>query len=114
MKKHFLVKAYKMAAGDRFGMGNTTANGFYTFYCCTLADLFKTIRIITPQGYRVPKAATLSKRLRNGAVIEGRNLLRNKTMEVKEIKEPVAVTQVVTWTNRNNLTHDLKLTEAEF
>lgn len=121
MAQKFLLKAYYNKGGkDPFGFSEP--KDFYIFYCSSIRDLRATMRCITAKGYRIPKPATLSSRIKDwlssnppGGIIELKNpLLQTRMYEIKRFNGIPGTLKKLDFTNSFNFTHKLKIAETEF
>jgi len=109
--RYFSIKAYKFPANDRFGFKESAE--YITFCALGLPDLYKTVRCITPRGYRVPKGRTLGKRVNSNSPLVGFNLLKTKTIEIIELKLQPKIVNRAVFTNASGMTHELKVISNE-
>lgn len=104
--KQFLIKAAKHSEKDIFGMSE--ASEFLYLYCSGLADLRKTIRCITPSGYRVRRKEWFSKHLKQGSLILNNPFFGTLMYEIKQISFTPEIEVKKEYTNRENYTHMIK------
>lgn len=109
--KQFLIRAAKHAGNDSFGMSE--ASEFIYLYCAGLDDLRKTIRCITPSGYRVRKKEWFSKHLKYGPLLLNNPFFGTLMYEIKQISFIPEVVVQKEYTNRNNFTHMMKKVASE-
>lgn len=97
MAKIFLLKASK----SKYDFFMSEPDEFLYFYSPTLKDLRATLRCITAKGYRVPKAPTISKRIKdyNGHLTLLNPFFRTTMFEIFEIKEPLEVKKELEYQN---------------
>lgn len=110
MTRKFLLKAAK----GKLPFYMSEADEFLYFYSPTLKDLRATLRCILAQGYRVPKPATLGKRINDhSGHLKGINPFFKTTMfEIFEIKNPLEVKKEIEFKNSFGFTHNLKVVES--
>lgn len=104
--KQFLIKAAKHSGKDSFGMSE--ASEFIYLYCTGLADLRKTIRCITPSGYRVRRKEWFSKHLKHGSLILNNPFFGTLMYEIKQVSFAPKIEVQKEYTNRDNFTHMMK------
>ena len=81
--KKFLIKCHKAQDDDHFWM--KPGEGFFVLFALGLANLENTVLSITPRGYRVPRKATLSKKVKLWGVLPGTSMFGQTMFEIKEI-----------------------------
>lgn len=106
----FTIKAFKFRPDDKFCMLSPTGD-FIEFACFGLSDLYKTLRTITPKGYRVPKGATLGKRVASWhpQPLTGYSMFKTKMTEIIEVKSYPIIEREISYINNFGFTHILKV-----
>lgn len=112
----FILRAVKPKQDDVFHFYPN--DEYIYFYCKGLVDLQKTIRQITPKGYRIRTSAWFSKYLKMNSydlVLKGGFITQNEKYRIIKITEQVKDYKEVEFTNRENITLILKaiVTESE-
>ena len=110
----FQIKAFKFKPDDKFCI-NAPTEGFIEFACFGLTDLYKTLRVITPRGYRVPKGSTLGKRVRSWhpEPMKGYSMFKMVMSEIIEVQSRPTVQREIEYTNNFGFTHNLKIISNE-
>ena len=110
MAKIFIIKASK--GKNDFFMSEPSE--FLYFYSPTLKDLRATLRCITSKGYRVPKEATISKRIKsyNGHLTLLNLFFQTTMFEIFEIRETLTVKKELEYENSFGSKHNLKIVDS--
>lgn len=110
MARIFILKASK--GKNDFFMSEPSE--FLYFYSPTLKDLRATLRCITAKGYRVPKAPTLSKRIKeySGHLTLLNPFFKTTMFEIFEIKNPLEIKQELEYQNSFGFKHNLKIVDS--
>jgi hypothetical protein len=111
MARIFIIKASK-GKGDFF---MTEPSEFLYFYSPTLKDLRATLRCITSKGYRLPKEATISKRIKsyNGHLTLLNPFFQTTMFEIFEIRETLTVKKELEYENSFCFKHNLKIVDSD-
>ena len=111
MARIFIIKASK-GKKDFF---MTEPSEFLYFYSPTLKDLRATLRCVTAQGYRVPKAPTLSKRIKdyNGHLTLLNPFFKTTMFEIFEIESILKIKKELDYENSFGFKHNLKIVDSE-
>lgn len=111
MARIFIIKASK-GKGDFF---MTEPSEFLYFYSTTLKDLRATLRCITSKGYRVPKEATISKRIKsyNGHLTLLNPFFQTTMFEIFEIDSVLKIKKELEYENSFGFKHNLKIVDSE-
>ena len=111
MARIFIIKASK-GKGDFF---MTEPSEFLYFYSTTLKDLRATLRCITSKGYRVPKEATISKRIKsyNGHLTLLNPFFQTTMFEIFEIYSVLKIKKELEYENSFGFKHNLKIVDSE-
>lgn len=111
MARIFIIKASK-GKGDFF---MTEPTAFLYFYSPTLKDLRATLRCITSKGYRVPKEATISKRIKsyNGHLTLLNPFFQTTMFEIFEIDSLLKITKELEYENSFGFKHNLKIVDGD-
>lgn len=112
MAKMFIIKASK-GKNDPFFMYE--ANEFVYFFSPTLKDLRATLRCITSKGYRIPKEATLSKRIKahRGHLVALNPFFRTTMYEVLQVDKTLKIENELEYVNSFGFSHNLKIVGPE-
>lgn len=111
MARIFIIKASK--GKQDFFM--TEPTDFLYFYSPTLKDLRATLRCITSKGYRVPKEATISKRINsyNGHLTLLNPFFQTTMFEIFEIENLIKIKKELEYENSFGFKHNLKIVDSE-
>jgi hypothetical protein len=111
MARIFIIKASK--GNNDFGL--TESTDFLYFYSPTLKDLRATLRCITAKGYRVPKKATISKRIKNhnGHLTLLNPFFQTTMFEIFEINNILKIKKELEYKNSFGFNHNLKIVDSE-
>lgn len=113
--QNFIIRAVKSQPHDILRL--QPDNGYVFFFCKGLKDLQKTIRHITPRGYRVRTSTWFSKWLKINnydLVLKSGFLVKKETYRILKIDQTPNDFKTVDFVNRENKTYSLKcfVTEA--
>ncbi|MEO8532838.1 MAG: hypothetical protein ABI441_03775 [Flavobacterium sp.] len=111
MARIFIIKAAK----GKMDFFMTEPTDFLYFYSRTLKDLRGTLRCITAKGYRVPKEATISKRMKsyNGHLTLLNPFFQTTMFEIFEIDNLLKIKREVEYENSFGFKHNLKIVDSE-
>lgn len=86
---------------------------FLFFYSPSLKDLRATLRCVTAKGYRIPKAPTLSKRIKeySGHLTVLNPWFKTTMYEILEINQPLKVKKELEYENSFGFKHNLKIVD---
>lgn len=104
--KHFIIKAAKNK--DLLAQLSEPTDFLY-LTCSGLPALKKTMRCISPKGYRIRTAAWFSKHLRTGYVELIGSLFQRTMFEIKVIPETENEFKEIEFTNSFNITQKLRI-----
>ena len=110
MARIFIIKASK--GKQDFFM--TEPTDFLYFYSPTLKDLRATLRCITSKGYRIPKEATISKRIKsyNGHLTLLNPFFQTTMFEIFEIESLIKIKKELEYENSFGFKHNLKIVDS--
>lgn len=110
MSRKFILKAAK-GKNDFF---MSEPDEYLYFYSPTLTDLRATLRCVTSKGYRVPKAPTLSKRIKQhrGHLVLLNPFFGTTMFEIFQIKETLKVKESIEYENSFGFKHNLKIIDT--
>ncbi len=108
---HFIIKA--SLTKDFF---LSPSEQFIFFYCQGLDDLTKTLRCITPRGYRVRKNSWFSKYLKEcHNDLQLRSGLTGQVMyQIRKVDYIVSCDKIFDYTNNFGFTHRLKTASEKY
>lgn len=107
LKLYFTVEAF-FSKDDPFGMKEGEKS--HIFYCNSLTDLAKTMRCISPKGYRTGSSGKYSRMFKKyGPTVDLNNFFGVKSYTVSKVKGALPELRELEYTATHGFTHVLKV-----